>query len=198
LSVIFISKNYDKKIITARRIDNLYNDTLIKKPNNIHFSIFQCVNKGFLRLIGSSNGGQDYKITESGKKHIEDRINYSKLNKRNTLTPPYETEEQKKDVYLFISSINQQDYMNIRDAATFESQLILILFYLKKTGITKPVRTIVLYQILIQMYGYSGLHRTIQSTLSKARPKVKKLKFDSKIHYMLTEFGEQFIKENEI
>lgn len=186
----YLNKHQLESLITAKTITNTYEEASIPRPSNVHLSIFQCVNKGFLNLIGTSDGQQTYQITAEGIQHIDDRINYSEQSKKeNTISIQYETPEQKDQVESFIEQINQQEYENIKKTKSMERKVLLILYYLHKMGMTQPVRTLMIHQILIQLYQYTGAQRSIQTTLSRARPMVMKVKLDNKIHYKLTKEG---------
>ena len=191
----YLTEHMGESFITAKSITNTYEESSQPQPSNVHLSIFQCVNKGFLKLIGTSDGQQTYQITTEGIKHIEDRIHYSKQSKQeSTLAVLYETPEQKQQVESFIEQINQEEYESIKKIKSMEHKILLILYYLHKMGMMNPVRTLMIHQILIQLYQYTGVQRSIQTTLSRARPNVMKVKIDNKIHYKLTKEGIDYVE----
>ncbi|TDL32632.1 hypothetical protein E2R51_08075 [Jeotgalibacillus sp. S-D1] len=191
----YLSYYLKETLITAKSINNAFDHAAVMQPGNIHLSIFQCVNKGFLQLIGTSCGKQIYQITYEGKKHIEERITYSeKCRNEDSTFLRYETEEQKKQAEYFIQHIKPEDYDAIKKPTNFEHKLLLILYYLYEKGISKPVRTAMIYQILVQLFQYKDTQRSVQTALSRARPLVIKIKKDNKIYYRLTKEGHEYVK----
>ncbi|KIL43030.1 hypothetical protein [Jeotgalibacillus campisalis] len=195
----YLSLFHQNEVITARTLSHLYPEAEISLPNNIHFSIFQCVDKGFLELVGTSSSQQAYKITSLGIKHVEDRIQYSRKERNGKiLLDQFESDQQKKQVDLFVETIEPAEYEKLKKLRNFEEQLLLILYYLHEKGITNLVRTIMVYQILLQLKQYNGSPRTVQTALSRARPMVMKVKVENKIHYKLTEKGTIYLSKNNL
>ncbi|MDG5471552.1 hypothetical protein P6709_07310 [Jeotgalibacillus sp. ET6] len=195
----YLSLFQKNEVITARTLSNLYPKAGILLPNNVHFSIFQCVDKGFLELVGTSSSQQVYKMTPLGMKHIEDRIQYSRKERNGKIMlDQFESDEQKKQVDLFVKTIEPAEYAKLKKLRNFEEQLLLILYYLHEKGITNLVRTIMVYQILLQLKQYKGSPRTVQTALSRARPMVMKVKVENKIHYKLTEKGNVYLSKNNL
>ncbi|MGD7043284.1 hypothetical protein [Jeotgalibacillus proteolyticus] len=195
----YLSLFQRNEVTTARTLSKLYPKAEILLPNNIHFSIFQCVDKGFLELVGTSSSQQVYKMTPLGIKHIEDRIQYSRKERNGKiLLDQFESDEQKKQVDLFVKTIEPEEYAKLKKLRNFEEQLLLILYYLHEKGITNLVRTIMVYQILLQLKQYKGSPRTVQTALSRARPMVMKVKVENKIHYKLTEKGNVYLSKNNL
>lgn len=191
----YLSHYRKETLITAKSINNAFKHADVKLPGNIHLSIFQCVNKGFLKLIGTSCGKQIYQITHDGKKHIKDRITYSRQSKiEDSIVVQYETEEQRKQAEYFMQQIKPEDYAAIKKTANFEQKLLAILYFLYEKGISQPVRTAMIYQILVHLFQYKNTQRSVQTALSRARPQVIKIKKENKIYYKLTKEGYEYAK----
>ncbi|PPA70304.1 hypothetical protein [Jeotgalibacillus proteolyticus] len=195
LTFIYFLTHYQKELlVTAKAISGLYLTSSLTPPGNVHLSIFQCVNKGFLQLIGTSDSQQTYEITSLGTKHIDDRISYSQKSRKEDSEIYYETEEQKSKVEKFLQEISSVEYEKIKKTKNFEDQVLLIIYYLLKKGISKQIRALMIYQILVHLNCYKGAPRSVQTTLSRARPLVKKVKLNNKIYYKLTEEGKNHIE----
>ncbi|WP_227394340.1 hypothetical protein [Jeotgalibacillus aurantiacus] len=187
----FLSEKLGEKLISAKSIKTMYNQAGIQLPKNIHLCINQCVRKKFLEPIGKSEKQKTYFITESGKAFIEKQIVSDNENKKVEL---YESAEQKKLVESFMRQLTEKDRKMLNATVEMEQRIILFMYLLKKHGMKGPVRPNIMYILMVKLYGYDGLIRSVHLGLSRTRPLTKKLKLFNKVHYTLTDEGTQWIE----
>ncbi|KIL46636.1 hypothetical protein KP77_27630 [Jeotgalibacillus alimentarius] len=182
-------------IATAKSLKTLYTAADIRPPQNIHLCINQCVRKKYLQPIGKSVGQKAYYITDEGITFIEQQIQKGKTSQKEL---EYESEEQKEAVETFISTLSKRDSASLNQMNGMSEKILLMMYLMKKTGLTKPVRPHLIYMLMVRVFGYDGLPRSVHLGLSRTRPLTKKVKLSNKVHYMLTQEGIDWAEEKAV
>ncbi|TFE04001.1 hypothetical protein [Jeotgalibacillus salarius] len=179
-------------IITAKTLKDLYISADIRAPQNIHLCISQCVKKKYFERIGKSLGQKAYYITPEGKKFIEQQVrSHGEQDKGFT----YESDEQKRDIESFMRKMTTREKEMLNEIEVMEEKILLAMALLKNKGITCPVRPHFIYMLMVHVFNYDGLPRSVHLGLSRTRPLTKKIKRFNKVHYMLTDEGVQWAND---
>ncbi|TFD97096.1 hypothetical protein [Jeotgalibacillus sp. R-1-5s-1] len=182
----YMSEQLDQKLISARQLNDLYDQAGIIRPKNIHLCINQCVRKQYLEDLGKAEKQKTYFITNKGIEFIEKQIQKERSEESEKF---YESETQRREATNFLSSLNEHEQLQLKSSGEMSERILIIMYFLRKKGIATHVRPNLIYVLMVEIYGYEGLKRSVHLGLSRTRPLTKKLKQYNKVHYKLTDEG---------
>ncbi|WP_404405002.1 hypothetical protein [Jeotgalibacillus malaysiensis] len=193
LGISYILVQSEKEnLITAKSIRSMYQHAQIKPPQNIHLCINQCVRKNYLEPMGKVEGAKAYSLTQDGVSFIKTQAS---LNNASSQMESYENEVQQKTAEEFISLLTEEELHLLQEEYVMEDRILKLLYLLDEKGISGPMRPNFIYMLIVKIYKFDGLPRSVYLGLSRTRPLTKKVKNANKVHYQLTKEGKLWAEE---
>ncbi|MFB1082180.1 hypothetical protein [Jeotgalibacillus sp. JSM ZJ347] len=188
----YLSEYMNEPMLSAANLKDLYRIAGIAEPKNIHLSVNQCVKKGYFNEIGKVEKVKTYIISDAGKQFIEKQIKAEKP-AFDELT--YESDAQKNEILRFIQHLSDEEINTLKLQGDMSQRILLMMYMLKIKTLHAPIRPNFVYILMIKLFGYEGLKRSVHLGLSRTRPMTRKLKINNQVHYELTPEGEQYAAE---
>lgn len=188
----YLIKNEDENIITAKKIKDSYAKAGIRQPQNIHLSVNQCVKKEFMKEVGKVKGLKAFTVTNRGIDFIERQI---KSDCKDDKQVGFENEEQEIILNQFLKSLSQKEIRLLRSFEKMEDRILVLMYLLKEKDLAIDIRPNFMYFLIVRMYGYDGLPRSVHLGLSRTRPLTKKTKLYNKIHYRIEQEGIHWVEK---
>ncbi|AJD92288.1 hypothetical protein JMA_29710 [Jeotgalibacillus malaysiensis] len=178
--------NQEENFLTAKKLRETYIKAGIKQPQNIHLSINQCVRKGFMKEIGKVKGLKAYIVTNDGMDFIDRQV---KIDHKAVDDNGFEDPEQKEQLENFYNQLSNKDHLFLKQFEVMEERILIMMFMLKLKNVATAIRPNFMYLLMVKIYGYDGLPRSVHLGLSRTRPLTKKIKWYNKIHYQIEKEG---------
>ncbi|MDZ5711366.1 hypothetical protein [Jeotgalibacillus haloalkalitolerans] len=179
----YITHVEGNKTFTAKLLRKRFRDSRHTVPNNIHFSVNNCVKKGYFQedttSLDSSNQ-RNFSLTDEGNSYIRSLENDEVM---------IHIDKEKALPSIELSYFNLDENPDPRLLERVEDQALSILYIFSKEFNEPHLTAKQVYNILCEYFTTEHTEKVIQLALSRSRPLVRKVKDQGHMCYYLTKSG---------